>query len=193
MFIKNKDGTTTTTAVIPFAQGINLSNQKASNMALPILSTDGANKQYVDNVVLGYLKLSGGVMTGQVNMSSNSITNLSEPNNPQDAATKAYVDAKFAEALTAYRVRDLFGVSPRNEQTIVLPDKRNNVAVVYYSVDPDGNANISNSRAITVRAGQSVEGNGGLTVKLSDDMVTLTIINNDETNSILGQYYGYNN
>lgn len=29
--------------------------------------------------------------------------------------------------------------------------------------------------------------------KKYDDMVTLTIINNDGTNSILGQYYGYNN
>lgn len=91
-----------------------------------------------------------------------------------------------------YRVRDLFGVGPKSEVTIVLPEKRDNLAVVYYSVDPEGNTNISNSRALTVQAGQSVEGNGGITVKFEEDMVTFTIINGNDTNSLLGQYYGYN-
>lgn len=41
----------------------------------------------------GLLPLSGGVMTGAINMNSNALTGLIAPTNPSDAATKAYVDA----------------------------------------------------------------------------------------------------
>jgi hypothetical protein len=39
-----------------------------------------------------YLPLTGGTMSGVINMGSNKITNLTDPTNPQDAATKIYVD-----------------------------------------------------------------------------------------------------
>lgn len=40
-----------------------------------------------------FLPLSGGTMTGQIDMGSHKIVNLTNPTNPQDAATKAYADA----------------------------------------------------------------------------------------------------
>jgi hypothetical protein len=39
------------------------------------------------------LNLTGGTLSGTLNMGSNSITNVNNPTNPQDAATKAYVDS----------------------------------------------------------------------------------------------------
>lgn len=40
----------------------------------------------------GFLPLSGGTMTGDIDMGLHAITNLTDPVNPQDSATKAYVD-----------------------------------------------------------------------------------------------------
>lgn len=187
-----KDGTTTTTVSIPFAQGIDLQNQKATNMATPTQPTDGANKQYVDDTALGYLKITGGALTGTLSMSNQSITNLAEPTNNQDATTRNYVDNKVTSTLLLPRIRDLFGVAKSSSQTIVLPDTRQNILIVFYSVDPSGNANISNSKAVSVPAG-STKTQNNLTINFSSDGKTLILTNADTTNAMLGQYYGYNN
>jgi len=42
---------------------------------------------------LSALELSGGTMSGAINMGTNYITDILDPANPQDAATRAYVDA----------------------------------------------------------------------------------------------------
>jgi 3D (Asp-Asp-Asp) domain-containing protein len=72
---------------------------------LLVLSADpsqplgAATKQYVDavttalNTGLGLkLNLTGGTMSGVINMGSNKVTNVTDPTNPQDAATKNYID-----------------------------------------------------------------------------------------------------
>lgn len=187
-----KDGSTVTTASIPFAQGINLSNQKATNMATPTDLTDGANKKYVDDTALGYLKISGGSLTGTLSMSNQNITNLAEPVNNQDGTTKNYVDNKVTSSLLLPRIRDLFGVAKNSSQTIVLPDVRQNMLIVFYSVDPSGNTNIANSKAVSVPAG-STKTQNNLTINFSSDGKTLILTNADTVNAMLGQYYGYNN
>ena len=58
-------------------------------------------KQTVENIrngtiQLNYLSLSGGTMSGSINMNSNKITNLPEPSVDNDAATKYYVDNHIA-------------------------------------------------------------------------------------------------
>lgn len=106
----------------------------------------------------------------------------------EDIANKQYVD----DNLSKYRIRDLFGVGASGSQTIILPDIRQNLLVVFYSVDPQGNANISNSKAVSVPAGES-ETQNNLTVNFNIDGKTIILTNSDNTNAILGQYYGYNN
>lgn len=46
------------------------------------------------------LLLSGGTMTGSINMGANSITNLAAPTNDADAATKKYVDSALGAYIT---------------------------------------------------------------------------------------------
>lgn len=53
-------------------------------------TTNWASLQYISS--FGYLPLSGGTMTGAVNMGSNKITNVGTPTVSSDVATKQYVD-----------------------------------------------------------------------------------------------------
>jgi len=92
------------------------------NVPVPTNSTDAANKQYVDDNTTNKLPLSGGYMSGALNMGSNEISNalltdvslggslnannqgvinLPTPSNSTDAANKQYVDDAAAQALNA--------------------------------------------------------------------------------------------
>lgn len=104
----------------PPTSTLDLGNQRLVNVDTPIVSTDAANKEYVDNTTsnaVGSLTVDGfvtggpavgNVITtnrgpdclltnipagGNVSMDNNSITNLVDPVNNQDAATKSYVDS----------------------------------------------------------------------------------------------------
>lgn len=117
---------------------------------------------------------------------------MAAPVQPTDGTNKEYVDNQVIQGLLLPRVRDLFGVPAQGTQTIVLPDTRQNILIVFYSVDPSGNANISNSKAVSVPAG-STKTQNNLTINFSSDGKTLILTNADTTNAMLGQYYGYNN
>ncbi|NBW21407.1 MAG: hypothetical protein EBR82_76960, partial [Caulobacteraceae bacterium] len=58
----------------------------------PTNNTDATSKTYVDTALAAKLSLSGGTMTGALNMGTQSLTNLGTPTNNSDAATKTYVD-----------------------------------------------------------------------------------------------------
>ncbi len=59
----------------------------------PTVSLGAATKQYVDSADALKLNLSGGTMTGALDMGSNKITGLANPTSGTDAANKSYVDA----------------------------------------------------------------------------------------------------
>jgi hypothetical protein len=78
-------GTTTPLAkleVVPSTgYSILAGNYKIGNVALPTANADAATKGYVDSVLgtstaVGFLPLSGGTMTGSIDMGNNNITNL---------------------------------------------------------------------------------------------------------------------
>ncbi len=84
---------------------IDMSNNRISNLPSPESESDAVSKQYVDDAIqsqvisevegaLGnYLRLSGGNMTGSINMSGNKLENVSDPSSDADAANKRYVDS----------------------------------------------------------------------------------------------------
>lgn len=64
----------------------------------PISSNNVVTKDYVDTSVANasYLALSGGALTGELDMSFQKIIGLADPEWPQDAAHKQYVDTSVA-------------------------------------------------------------------------------------------------
>lgn len=92
---------------------LSLGNYKITEVGAPQADTDATNKTYVDNAVetlnsqinsslANYLLLSGGTMTGAINMATNKVTNLGTPTDASDAVTKSYVDNINTSITTSY-------------------------------------------------------------------------------------------
>ncbi len=79
---------------------------------IPTATTDLTTKSYVDTGLGTKLNLSGGTMSGSINMGTNSITNMANPSGNQDAATKIYVDTTLA-------TRALASVAPSANQVLM--------------------------------------------------------------------------
>lgn len=118
--------------------------------------------------------------------------NVPTPTDGTDTANKQYVDNKVLSEKIAPRLRDLFGLQPNGNITYQLPEARDNLAVVFYSVSPDGTANMANSKAVKVGKGNNTT-TDNLTISFNADGISFTLSSSDSTNSILGQYYSYNN
>lgn len=88
---------------------LNANNQKITGLANPTADTDAANQQYVNAKVTAdiaslrasletvYLKLSGGTLSGAIDMGQQRITNLAPPTDNHDAVRKYYVDGNFVK------------------------------------------------------------------------------------------------
>lgn len=132
------------------------------------------------------LPLIGGTMLGPIELEEGA-----QPIEPNHVVDKQYVDNAVTNSLTSYRVRDLFGIGTNDKLTVVLPVVRQNVAVVFYTVDTSGNVNVSNSKAFAVAAGNTDNVNS-FSVEFNADGRTITMNNNSSTETVLGQYFGYN-
>ena len=76
--------------------GLDMGNQTIFNVKDPTISDHGVNKKYADAT---FLKLSGGTMSGAINMGGGKVENLGTPTANTDAATKKYVDDEAAKLL----------------------------------------------------------------------------------------------
>lgn len=106
---------------VAMTASFNFGGFKGTNIAAPTVSSDAANKGYVDSVDAGNFKKDGSVAaTGAFNLGGNRITSVADPVNPQDVATKNYVDLS-AQGLTgkdAVRVATTANITLSGTQTI---------------------------------------------------------------------------
>ena len=72
------------------AGGLDLNNDKITNVADPTEDDDAINKRYLESATNNFLRRDG----GDLNLDNNKIVNLSEPTEVQDATTKQYVDSR---------------------------------------------------------------------------------------------------
>ena len=77
----------------PMETGLDMGNQTIFNVKDPTVADHGVNKGYVDAETIKLLALSGGTMTGQINMGGN--INVVTPTYPTDAANKVWVDKQL--------------------------------------------------------------------------------------------------
>ncbi len=84
------------TDIAPFVQGGVTVKETLSQIVTlfnsNIVLDSTAQVTGLTSALASFLPLSGGTMTGNINMGMNFINNLADPVNPQDAATKAYAD-----------------------------------------------------------------------------------------------------
>jgi len=72
-----------------------------TGLSAPTAGTDATTKTYVDAADALKLNLTGGTLSGAVEMSTNKITGLGTPTATTDAATKGYVDQEVTAVIAA--------------------------------------------------------------------------------------------
>lgn len=107
-------------ALISDANGIPTHSSVTSTELGYVSGVTSALQTQLNSLSTGKLSLSGGTMTGTLNMGTNVISNVVDPSNPQDAATKAYVDniAQGLNAKAAVVVATTGNITLSGEQTI---------------------------------------------------------------------------
>ncbi len=113
---------------------LDMQNNRVIRVATPSLGTDAANKDYVDNYVASYtasqlanyLPLTGGNLTGTLDLGNNFITSVADPINPTDATNRQWVENYVTSALTSLPI----GLNNLNDVTISSP---NNNELLFYN------------------------------------------------------------
>ena len=80
-------------SVFPMETYLDMGNQFIYNVNTPINIDQGVNKSYADTK----LSLSGGLMTGNLDMNNNRIHNVAQPNGDNQPATKIGSENKFLD------------------------------------------------------------------------------------------------
>ena len=127
---------------------IDMGSKSISNLKGPTTDLEAANKAYVDLSLSNFsislpeskLSISGGTMSGTIDMGGYTISNVKSPTNNLDAANKAYVDNAFSNV-------DLANLDITLPDTKIFVGTSSNTAV---SVMLNGDASLTSSGTITL-------------------------------------------
>ena len=78
-----------------------MGTSKITGLGDPTANQDAATKNYTDTQDATKLSLSGGTMTGAIDMGSAKITTTYTPSNGPDSTNKTYVDSIIGSATSA--------------------------------------------------------------------------------------------
>lgn len=94
------------------------SSATITGLSTPTNASDAANKGYVDSQDALRLALTGGTMSGAINMNGYGIVGLPTPSDPSEAANKAYVDniAQGIDAKASCKVASIGNMTLSNTQ-----------------------------------------------------------------------------
>ena len=104
---------------------LDMQNNRIIQVSTPSLGTDAVNKNYVDNYVASYtasqlanyLPLTGGNLTGTLDLGNNNITSVADPINPTDATNRQWVESYVTSSITSLPI----GLDNLNDVTLTSP------------------------------------------------------------------------
>lgn len=133
---------------------ISFNSRRISSVGDPNANTDATTKQYVDgltqantNAIATKLPLSGGTMTGSINLNgTNRITNSANPVAIGDLTNKAYVDNADTTLSNAIQSKLALPANSASQQNIVAIEGTTNISKFYRfrhgGSNPDGDAGL---------------------------------------------------
>ena len=127
-----------------------MGSQLILNVATPTNDLEAANKAYVDSqittsltaletntlAISTKLSLSGGTMSGTIDMNNNFISNLQTPTLDLQAANKAYVDTKGLLVIETFEVNGT--IDPQTQLAVITPPNDVSLTIILPTSPPTG-------------------------------------------------------
>ena len=127
-----------------------MGSQLILNVATPTNDLEAANKAYVDSqittsltaletntlAISTKLSLSGGTMSGTIDMNNNFISNLQTPTLDLQAANKGYVDTKGLLVIETFEVNGT--IDPQTQLAVITPQNGEGLTIILPTSPPTG-------------------------------------------------------
>ena len=129
---------------------VDLGGFKLTSVATPASAQDAVNKAYVDSqittsltaletntlAISTKLSLSGGTMSGTIDMNNNFISNLQTPTLDLQAANKGYVDTKGLLVIETFEVNGT--IDPQTQLAVITPPNDVSLTITLPTSPPTG-------------------------------------------------------
>lgn len=147
-----------------------------------------------NNLAVNKLDISGGTLSGQLNMSNNAILNVPDPSEPKDAANKRYIDTavnnlKFGLNLTINDLNDVDPALAPVDGDVLVYDGTTNRFIVRPQSEVDNQSLSWDGTTLAISEGNSVDINS-FTQTVDFATVTMQVANISQANISQLNYFG---